>query len=111
MYQLLVSFGHWYSSVSKQKTIRTNATLDCQHCGASDGTVCACHSNQSRHGKGMGLKAPDSLVVALCHRCHYQMDNGKNLSKQERRDMWTEAYVKTMRTLIESERLIINDKN
>jgi len=25
--------------------------------------------------------------------------------------MWTEAYVKTMRTLIESERLIINDKN
>jgi hypothetical protein len=39
------------------------------------------------------------------------MDNGKNLSKQERRDMWTEAYIKTMRTLIESERLIINDKN
>jgi hemoglobin-like flavoprotein len=39
------------------------------------------------------------------------MDNVKNLSKQERIEMWTEAYVKTMKTLIESERLIINDKN
>jgi transcription elongation factor Elf1 len=94
-----------------KKLLELMRELDCQHCGASDGTVCACHSNQSKHGKGMGLKAPDSLVVALCHRCHYEMDNGKNLSKQERIDMWTEAYVKTMRTLIESERLIINDKN
>ncbi len=81
------------------------------NCGINDGTVCAAHSNQSKHGKGLGLKAPDSLVAALCHKCHYELDNGKNLSKQEKVEMWNQAYIRTMKTLIETERLIINDTN
>lgn len=85
--------------------------LSCMNCGINDGTVCAAHSNQSKHGKGLGLKAPDSLVAALCHKCHYELDNGKNLSKQEKVEMWNQAYIRTMKTLIETERLIINDTN
>ena len=81
------------------------------NCGINDGTVCAAHSNQSKHGKGLGLKAPDSLVAALCHKCHYELDNGKNLSKQEKVEMWNQSYIRTMKTLIETERLIINDTN
>lgn len=81
------------------------------NCGINDGTVCAAHSNQSKHGKGLGLKAPDSLIAALCHKCHYELDNGKNLSKQEKVEMWNQAYIRTMKTLIETERLIINDTN
>ena len=56
-----------------------------------------------------GLKCPDSLVAALCYKCHYELDNGKSLSKEERRQMWNEAYIRTMQTLIETERLIISD--
>jgi len=85
--------------------------LPCMSCGIENGTIVACHSNQSKHGKGMGIKAPDSLVVALCHTCHYELDNGKKLSKQERRHLWDQAYIKTMQYLIEKELLIINDKN
>jgi cytochrome c553 len=81
------------------------------NCGINDGTVCAAHSNQSKHGKGLSLKAPDSLVAALCHKCHYELDNGKNLNKKEKVQMWNEAYIRTMKTLIETERLIINDTN
>jgi hypothetical protein len=83
--------------------------MRCMNCGISDGTVCAAHSNQSKHGKGTGLKCPDSLVAALCYKCHYELDNGKSLSKEERRQMWNEAYIRTMQTLIETERLIISD--
>lgn len=85
--------------------------LSCMNCGINDGTVCAAHSNQSKHGKGLGLKAPDSLIAALCHKCHYELDNGKNLSKQEKVEMWNQSYIRTMKTLIETERLIINDTN
>ena len=83
--------------------------MRCMNGGISDGTVCAEHSNQSKHGKGTGLKTPDSLVAALCYKCHYELDNGKSLSKEERRQMWNEAYIRTMQTLIETERLIISD--
>jgi hypothetical protein len=79
------------------------------HC-IQNGTIVACHSNQSKHGKGMGIKAPDSLVVALCHTCHHELDNGNKLSKEERRHLWDQAYIKTMQYLIEKELLIINEK-
>lgn len=72
------------------------------NCGQIDGTVCSAHRNES---KGMGLKVSDALVAALCHSCHYELDNGKSLSKGERRDMWNKSYIKTMQYLIENEYL------
>lgn len=78
--------------------------LPCMHCGRIDGTVCAAHRNE---GKGMGVKVSDALIAALCHRCHYELDNGKDLSRDERRDMWNRAYVKTMQYLIEKEYLVL----
>lgn len=75
--------------------------LPCQHCGASDGTVCAAHSNWYSEGKGRGLKASDAAVAALCFICHALLDSGKDLSREERRLMWLEAYVRTMMLLIE----------
>ena len=76
--------------------------LPCMNCGSSDGTVCAAHRNQ---GKGMGLKNSDALVAALCHKCHYELDNGKDLSKEDKRYMWDQAYINTMQYLIETGRL------
>jgi hypothetical protein len=80
----------------------------CQTCGTQDGTVVAAHSNQLRDGKGRGLKASDAMIAALCYHCHMELDQGKNLSKQERVEMWEEAHRKTMQWLIENEHLIVN---
>jgi len=75
--------------------------LPCQHCGTIDGTVIAAHSNQLRDGKGRGLKAHDYRVASLCYTCHMELDQGSNLSKQERIDMWEQAHRKTIGLLFE----------
>jgi hypothetical protein len=74
----------------------------CQHCGKQDGTVVAAHSNQLRDGKGKGIKASDYRVASLCFMCHMELDQGKNLSKQERVEMWEEAHRKTISLLFEN---------
>jgi len=75
----------------------------CQHCGTSDGTVVAAHSNQLRDGKGRGLKAHDYRIASLCYRCHSDLDQGSKMSKQERVDMWEEAHRKTIGLFFERE--------
>lgn len=70
--------------------------LPCQHCGKQDGTVCAAHSNQQRDGKGMGIKAHDFRIAALCHSCHMELDQGNRLSKMERMEYWEDAHRNTM---------------
>ena len=42
----------------------------CMNCGAEDGTVVACHSNDNAHGKGIGIKADDACIAFLCVACH-----------------------------------------
>ncbi len=56
----------------------------------------AAHSNQQRDGKGTGIKAHDYRIAALCHSCHFKLDQGMALSKDERREMWEEAHRKTI---------------
>jgi hypothetical protein len=77
--------------------------LPCQHCGTSDGTVVAAHSNQLRDGKGRGLKAHDYRIASLCYKCHADLDQGAKMSKQERIDMWEEAHRKTIGLFFERE--------
>lgn len=83
-----------------KKLLEACRDLPCQNCGIEDGTVCAAHRNES---KGMGLKVSDALVAALCHRCHHELDNGKLLSREARREMWNQAYIKTVQAMIERE--------
>jgi hypothetical protein len=49
----------------------------------------------------MGIKVSDALVCSLCYVCHHELDNGKTLTKDERRDMWNRAYKKTMQEFFE----------
>lgn len=51
-----------------------------------------CHSNQSIHGKGMSIKAAHRFTVPGCDRCHFEIDQGKNLTKQEKFAIWDAAY-------------------
>lgn len=76
------------------------AMLDCQVCGASTGSDAA-HSNWSHHGKSMSRKADDIFVAAMCRSCHTELDVGSHLTKAERQELWTAAWKKTVKRLVD----------
>lgn len=83
--------------VDQKKLFAAVASLPCQRCAAHG--VQVSHSNQSRDGKGMSLKAYPWRVAALCPACHTDIDSGKHLDKQQRRDAWDEAHRATIGAL------------
>lgn len=86
--------------VRSVKLLKLVSSLECQSCGSGH-MVQAAHSNWGS-GKGRGIKADDNAVAALCLKCHYEVDQGKNLTKEERQKMWEKAHKKTIQTLINS---------
>lgn len=86
------------------KLLKKIRQLPCSMCNSQNGTIVAAHRNE---GKGMGIKVSDALVAALCYQCHMAIDQGKNLTKEERRESWNFAYLKTMQYLIEHEMLVV----
>jgi len=75
----------------------------CMDCGKrNDGTLVAAHSNQSRDGKGMGIKAHDYRVAFICHDCHAEIDQGNKFTKAERVAAWEAAHRKTIGWLFEA---------
>ena len=82
-----------------QKLLKMVANLPCQCCGMDNG-VQAAHSNWSEWGgKGKSLKASDEYTAALCLKCHFIIDQGAHLSKDERKDMWLKAHIATVEAL------------
>jgi hypothetical protein len=79
----------------------------CQHCNISDGTVVAAHSNQMRDGKGRGLKAHDYRIAALCFTCHAELDQGRDMSREERLNMWEAAHRGTVGWLFENDHITV----
>jgi ferredoxin len=73
-------------------TVRSRRLLDmardqpCVSCGADDGTIVAAHSNLLEHGKGAGHKSHDCMSAWLCYRCHSEYDQGKTMTKDQKRD-------------------------
>lgn len=86
-----------------QKLLEAVRESPCQHCGVNDGTVCAAHSNQLRDGKGRGLKAHDYRIASLCFKCHSELDQGRDLSREERVNMWENAHRATVGWLFEND--------
>ena len=64
--------------------------------------VQAAHANWGG-GEGRGIKADDNLVAALCLKCHYEIDQGKDLTKEQRQQKWLLAHVNTVARLQESQ--------
>ena len=83
--------------VRDKELLKRVCQLDCQHCGSGE-QVQAAHSNWSG-GKGRGIKADDNLVAALCQKCHWEVDQGHTLTKEQRQAMWQAAYEKTQALL------------
>lgn len=88
-----------YDYVRSPTLLRNARQIPCQNCGADDGTVVAAHTNWGG-GKGRGIKASDNLIASLCFTCHAELDQGKNLSKEERQEMWHKSHIKTVDKLV-----------
>lgn len=58
---------------------------------AGKGTVVPCHSNQAKHGKGMGIKADDYYTVPGCFMCHRWIDQG-SAAKEIKFKYWDDAF-------------------
>ena len=66
----------------------------CMSCDCTnDGSVVAAHANHIM--KGMGIKAPDWAWCGLCWKCHAFLDQGATLTREDRREMWLQAFYKT----------------
>lgn len=81
------------------KLLRLARGQACVMCGNDDQTIVAAHSNLLEHGKAKGLKAHDGMTAWLCYRCHCQLDQGKDLSKSDRRDLTLTAICRTYQKL------------
>jgi hypothetical protein len=78
----------------------------CFGCGRHNtGTIVAAHSNQGIHGKGKAIKSDDCYIAALCYECHSAIDQGKDMTKEERYDMWNTACILTYGWLMKDGRL------
>jgi len=69
----------------------------CMNCD----TICQPDPAHRNEGKGMGIKQHDSLVAALCRKCHQLLDQGSSLTRDQRRALWNRAYARTMEWLTE----------
>lgn len=86
------------------KLLKKLRNVPCAVCNRQDGTIVAAHRNE---GKGMGIKVSDALVAALCYQCHYSLDQGNTMDREEKRQFWNGAYIKTIKYMIENEMLVV----
>jgi hypothetical protein len=70
-------------------------TIECCVLCGKYGTQAA-HRNES---KGLSRKTDDALTAAICLDCHHEIDNGKNLTKEQRRATIDRAIVLTLQQL------------
>lgn len=80
------------------KRLNEIRNLPCVVCGSSP--VDAAHSNQSNHGKGMGLKACDSKTIPLCRNHHQEFDQFQKMSRSESVAWFDKMLEKTERMLM-----------
>ncbi|MDR5802577.1 nuclease domain-containing protein [Caballeronia sp. LZ001] len=62
-------------------------------CLGASASVVPCHSNQSKHGKGMGLKAKHEFTVPGCHACHAWIDQG-SAARKVKFATWDRAFAR-----------------
>lgn len=78
------------------KLLKSVREFDCQLCGRIGPSIPA-HANWQQYGKGMGLKAHDVYVAALCLDCHDQVDGRRGkLTDAEKHDLWLKAWIRTV---------------
>lgn len=94
------------STAEERKWFAAVATIeDCVLCRTYG--IQIAHSNQDR---GMGQKSAPWMTAAICPPEHYEIDNGKSLSREERRALMDRAIVLTHDRLIRDGLLVLRVK-
>jgi hypothetical protein len=92
---------HKFRYVRNAKLIEAYRLIPCQFCGYwAPQSIVGCHSNWAIHGKCKSKKASDDRCASGCPRCHFELDQGKTWTEDERRRKWFDAHVKTVRRLV-----------
>ena len=66
-----------------------------------DGAVCCAHSNWIEHGEGgKSIKACETRGASLRSTCRHAIDQGSELTSEERRDIWELADRKAVLLLV-----------
>ena len=86
--------------VRSKKLREAYRLIPCQACNADDGTVVCAHANEGIFGKGMAIKASDDRAASLCFTCHGRLDQGSDMTRDERRAFWLAAHIKTIAALV-----------
>lgn len=94
----------------KQPIYRSEAWLKavrslpcCVRCGTFT-QLQAAHRNE---GKGMATKADDCLSAALCPPCHHGIDQGRDMTRAERRAEMDRCIVLTLLELVRDGKVVI----
>ena len=82
----------WFAAVASVE--------QCVLCGQYG--VQVAHRNE---GRGLGQKSLPCNTAALCPSCHHEIDNGRHLTREERRAMMDRAIVLTHEAMAKSGRL------
>lgn len=90
-----------------RKLLELAKDAPCMHCATQDGTVIMAHSNQLRDGKGRSLKAHDYRVALLCAKCHYLVDESKELPREQKVEIWEAAHRKTIAWLFDNNHVTV----
>lgn len=94
---------HKNNPVRSPKWLQAVRELEyCVLCGAYG--VQASHRNE---GKGAGMKTSDCLTAALCPECHSEIDQGKHMTREDRRATMNAAIVMTLEALVKAGRVEI----
>lgn len=88
-------------------TYRNRKLLDLAHdmpCMARFYHVCdglsePAHSDQLRHGRGLGHKTGDMWFSAMCHNAHMALDT---MTRETKTAEWERAHIRTMEWLWEN---------
>jgi hypothetical protein len=83
--------------------LKAVASLPCVLC-SREGMTQAAHMNIN---KGMAHKTHDCWTASLCVECHSDIDQGKDLSRQDRRDMMEAAVLLTIAELAKAGLVVV----
>ena len=66
------------------------------------------HANWAQFGKGGAMKAHDAFCASGCRSCHVELDQGKNLTDEQRFFYWLQAYTRTQAAFWKQDLVCVN---
>lgn len=93
---MIEKFHYVRSKKARNSARGEDCTMGSPWCNHDPQTTVLCHSNESKHGKGKGIKASDVYTFYGCSGCHKWYDEGPG-SKENKQEFFWVAWWRTQR--------------